>query len=365
MTYSFKKYLIESLILESYKDAERIFSKDNDETTVADYLKKFKRLVDANRVKPEFKDINKWTKRPFDDLIHFVNQLESTPSNKQSKKDVKKNAITLTTFGNWIALIPLSKEASCFYGKGTEWCTAATKSDNYFDNYFDNGITLIYFINKVDGTRYAIAVKKPDEYDGIELQYFDERDNSISSHELAENLDISVSDIRDIIRQSLNVGAVDIARENNKYKPLKAKIDKELSYSIGEGGAYNRYLDIGDLLDNPNLSKVADIRTIEKLKKKRDDNYGQFVRNTMERVMGNLEVIEKTLEKPVDDLASVGIYVQGSFRIFMLSTRALPAGYEKYVKPDEVQKINAAKAKIKEVFNAIDKQQRENNRKYA
>jgi len=48
---------------------------------------------------------------------------------------------------NWIVIHPKTKEAAIYYGKGTQWCTAATESENMFDYYNEQG-PLYIIINK-------------------------------------------------------------------------------------------------------------------------------------------------------------------------------------------------------------------------
>lgn len=55
----------------------------------------------------------------------------------------------------WIAVRPLSFEASCKYGAGTKWCTTYKREKEYFVKYFKNGV-LIYFINKITGYKFAL-----------------------------------------------------------------------------------------------------------------------------------------------------------------------------------------------------------------
>ncbi len=45
-------------------------------------------------------------------------------------------------------LIPETQAASCYLGRGTRWCTAATKSTNYFDDYSKAGPLYIIFTEK-------------------------------------------------------------------------------------------------------------------------------------------------------------------------------------------------------------------------
>ncbi len=77
-------------------------------------------------------------------------------SNSQDINKIKKETINLGKFGDWLLVVPHSTESSCFWGKGTQWCTAATKTQNLFLSYVarsDANIILFYLINtKEDST---------------------------------------------------------------------------------------------------------------------------------------------------------------------------------------------------------------------
>lgn len=185
---SFKQFLFESFAInESFAAAQKVFSKNNDEQTVRDTLEKFKQLSQQGRIKPEYKDITKWMNKPFKELYDFVSKADSTLSNKQLKKINKKDAIKLKEWDDWIAIIPLTTEASCQYGSNTKWCTAATDSRNYFDDYFnDSSITLVYFINKKTNKKYAVAI-----YTIQDAEYFDEEDHRIPRNQLIHILGLT------------------------------------------------------------------------------------------------------------------------------------------------------------------------------
>ena len=55
----------------------------------------------------------------------------------------------------WIAVRPLSFEASAKYGASTRWCTTYKKEKEYFAKYFSRGV-LVYFINKITGYKFAL-----------------------------------------------------------------------------------------------------------------------------------------------------------------------------------------------------------------
>jgi hypothetical protein len=53
---------------------------------------------------------------------------------------------------------PLNQDAACYYGQGTRWCTAATKSENYFESYNKWGPLYILIPTKPEheGEKYQI-----------------------------------------------------------------------------------------------------------------------------------------------------------------------------------------------------------------
>ena len=73
-------------------------------------------------------------------------------SNSEKEKEGKKGAEKAFEDGSWLVIIPRTEEASCYYGKGTQWCTAA-RENNQFEHYNKHGELLI-LINKHTGEKY-------------------------------------------------------------------------------------------------------------------------------------------------------------------------------------------------------------------
>lgn len=68
---------------------------------------------------------------------------------EQADADIDTTAIEKVYADDKIAvLIPNSRAAACELGKGTEWCTAATSSDNYFWNYAPEGPMYVIITDK-------------------------------------------------------------------------------------------------------------------------------------------------------------------------------------------------------------------------
>jgi len=67
-------------------------------------------------------------------------------------------------------IVPKTKDASCKYGRGTQWCTAATKGENMFDHYNKEG-PLYIIMGKKDGRKYQFHKESG--------QYMDEQDEEV------------------------------------------------------------------------------------------------------------------------------------------------------------------------------------------
>lgn len=105
--------------------------------------------------KIEIKDINRYGSLV--DLYNVVKVFMDNPQMASSHNDeirrIKEGAEKVYEDGEWMVIIPHTQEASCYYGKGTQWCTAAEESWNAFDQYNDQG-NLYINIRKSDGEKF-------------------------------------------------------------------------------------------------------------------------------------------------------------------------------------------------------------------
>lgn len=110
---------------------------------------KFKRQMQT-------RDINQIKNLPA--LEDLVQPYVDAQTGKEQKKDISDKIRSETeVFYNGpegMILIPKTEEASCFWGKGTRWCTAATSSNNYFDMYNRQGP--LYIVMPKDGTKWQL-----------------------------------------------------------------------------------------------------------------------------------------------------------------------------------------------------------------
>ena len=106
-----------------------------------------------NRI--EIKDINKYHSLPelYNIVKVFMDNPEIATSNSDEVRRIKEGADKVFENGEWLVIVPHTKEASCYYGKGTQWCTAAEQSHNMFDHYNSQG-NLYINIRKSDGEKF-------------------------------------------------------------------------------------------------------------------------------------------------------------------------------------------------------------------
>ena len=135
-----------------------------------EYLSYF---VKYNNLLPN-KDIN--TYKSLSDLYTVIKQYIDNPNQPKSKSDeirnIKKGAEKVYEDNQWLIIIPHTKEASCYYGKGTQWCTAADKGNNMFDSYNKQG-PLFININKKTNEKYQFHFETD--------SFMDETDTPIES----------------------------------------------------------------------------------------------------------------------------------------------------------------------------------------
>lgn len=179
---------IEFRLAEGYKEVTQKFAQDTDLKQVQDIIATYKDLVNRNQVHGNERNIDWWGKQGYQNFEKFVNAKSQQQSQTQQKKRTATgNSHTLAETAEWLIVVPLDKDASCFHGKGTDWCTTKPQHD-YFEQYFrDNNVTLIYFLQKKTGAKWACAVRN-----GEVSGWFDINDREIWDDKFSEQTGIPV-----------------------------------------------------------------------------------------------------------------------------------------------------------------------------
>jgi len=165
------------LLAEGYPDTIAAFSQTADANQVKKTVDEYRDLVNRNQVQGDERNIDWWRKQGWEKFAQFVDDKSTQATKTQVKtKRAAGKSITLKNTPEWLVVIPLDHDASCFHGRGSDWCTARPTS-HYFDSYFlDKDVVLIYCLNKQTGSKWAIASHP--KKSNIEL--FDEKDKSIT-----------------------------------------------------------------------------------------------------------------------------------------------------------------------------------------
>ena len=119
-------------------------------------------------------DINQY--QTLEELITTITNYEG-----KSRRNVKKvqGGNVVYDDGKYFVVNPLNHDASCYYGKGTKWCTAA-ETDTHFKKYNEDG-KLFYIIDKSKPTNdpnYKVALLR--KFDGEKL-FFNVKDEQIKN----------------------------------------------------------------------------------------------------------------------------------------------------------------------------------------
>lgn len=155
-------------------------------------LKKFDK-VSTNLPKT---DINQY--KTLSELIGVITNYENNP-----RRDVKKveGGNVVYDDGRFFVVNPLNHKASCYYGRGTKWCTAA-ETDTHFKRYNDDG-KLFYIIDRSKSTsdpQYKVALLR--KFDGEKI-FYDAKDEQIKYGWMlsTEVLNKMLSNITDYLQQ--------------------------------------------------------------------------------------------------------------------------------------------------------------------
>ena len=190
---------------------------------IADELPKFHKLQPF--IQAERRDIN--TIKDWNALSNVVHAATIKQQTKEREKEEKKREKTRATEESTIVedndsytmIRPESTEASCYYGKGTQWCISATQASNYFDEYTSDGKTFyfVFFAHLSQDNPYKkIALVM---HHGDYEEAFDAEDNSLYPAQVVDAI------IQNMLNEKQDTGALEVYRfmdgERHTDEPLE------------------------------------------------------------------------------------------------------------------------------------------------
>lgn len=141
-------------------------------STLKEYLYKFELLKRKKILKPPANDINRYSS--FTNLMDNMDQYELPEDeavNKGKVTEVYEDASVRV-------VVPEDQSAACYYGRGTRWCTAATKGTNYYGQYSRQGPLYILLPKQPRHAGEKYQLHFPSE------QFMDENDDSVDLYDL-------------------------------------------------------------------------------------------------------------------------------------------------------------------------------------
>lgn len=182
-------------------------------------LNEFEKHSKCNRI--EKKDIGQH--KSFTSLKIEVEKADEIVKLKELEKQTEK----IYDDGDWLAIIPLSFEASKSYGSNTKWCTT---QEEHWDRYIKN-YKLIYLIQRSSDVKYAISAKKDSE---TEIQAWLDNDDEVSPMLL------------DIPFELFMACNTEIKKNETNLKLMGGPFDEEIS-NTGISIYGNRYMNYDDI----------------------------------------------------------------------------------------------------------------------
>jgi hypothetical protein len=207
------------LLIEGYKEATAEFNAEAEPSLVSNIIQQYRQLVDKNQVQGNERNIDWWRKQGWDSFNKFVSQKATQPTKTQiTRNKLPGKSINLVDNEDWLIVIPLDKDASCFHGKNTDWCTTKT-NQSYFEEYFYNKeVVLIYCLNKKNSSMWAIAAHG----DTDQIEMFDQKDTSIDVNSFTRQTGLNPIKLRSLAFTATHHEPVQKSRMD--YKSAMEKI---------------------------------------------------------------------------------------------------------------------------------------------
>lgn len=199
-------------------------------------------------------DINQY--QSLEELLNAISTYEN-----RERRDVKRveGGNVIYDDKKLFVVNPLDHKASCYYGRGTKWCTAS-ENDTQFKNYNQDG-KLFYIIDRTKPTNdplYKVAFLR--KYNG-EKKFFDAKDEYVMSGwifgtEELKKIDKAVDKYltTEFAEQIKIYTDIELAKKE-KERLRRLEIQRILTERRAE--ANERRLDGEWELDNPNISDIG------------------------------------------------------------------------------------------------------------
>jgi hypothetical protein len=262
--------------------------------------------------------------------------LTAVESRQRREVNSRKDAQKVFENDQFVIMVPETKEASCYYGAGTKWCTAASDNNSHFNTYKKSG-ELYYIIDKTKPTSdptYKVALNKKltgeeDFWNAVDKMITDKVviDSIVNNEELMKTVRVHFqgvhgdrvaqaekerkqreqeraaqeSERRRLQRERIaRLGAeAQVRRENNEWE------DYDLAHALMtylvEQGEWegDRKEEIYEKIDDLRNDMENDPEVIENPDGERAQEYGEDLEN-LEEELENAEDVYELIPEPYD-----------------------------------------------------------------
>jgi hypothetical protein len=225
-------------------------------TTGSQFVKMWHELKTHRALPPKYSDINRIKARS-DWNQAWVDIRAAYDKFAPSKPMAKGHAEELFNGPDVRIIRPHDEQAACYYGQGTQWCTAATQSHNMFNHYHSDGELSIFIPKKPnhEGEKYQLWVHNSNG----SYQLMDEQDEPIEEGGI-ETLNSLFPSVTDKLLLKIHPGLVNHPQVNwQEYGSVKQQVVEKLLrdgyFKVAYGDLINM-LDDGDDNDEDHLENV-------------------------------------------------------------------------------------------------------------
>lgn len=214
-------------------------------STLSDYLIKFDKLKRKKVIPSPRNDFMRYTN--IGDFLSVVDEypdVDESPEAKGKSHEIYKDSVLRV-------IQPINKEAACYYGRGTRWCTAAN-TNNMFDTYASKGELFILIPQRPEynGEKYQLHFES--------RQFMNEKDHPVPMIDLVKRFPQLKQIFYD---QAHNLNIKALILDTEEYEKLLRKFPEEIR---------NRLLafvneDTGTVIKNMLVQLLHDAKILKEL----------------------------------------------------------------------------------------------------
>lgn len=239
-----------------------------DQVNFDENLRKLKAGVDKfDKVSTNLPQTDLYQYKSATDLFSAIEEYEG-----KVRREVKETQGGNVVYddGRFFVVNPMTHESSCYYGRGTKWCTAASSEAN-FKKYNEDG-KLFYVIDKALPTSnpyYKVAILE--KFDG-DTSFWDAQDSAFSNGWILDTdkfkeIENSISNYMETFYKDQVEKFREIAkqrREREKAERLRIQREKQLKLSVAEERRLNNEWDLSNSdIDEEGLKANALLQYLE------------------------------------------------------------------------------------------------------